>query len=95
MAVAHAMPEEVEDYEEDEQPKKQIKKKKKKKKVVMDGSPDDENWLKASILMGIFVMTIIAVVAAFAYYIFAGKSGPAVVVPTQITPTTVERIGLR
>jgi len=86
MAVAKAMPAQDDDdfEEEQERPKKLKKKGKKKKKVVFDDSPSDENWLKASILIGVFLLTVIAVVFAFWWFIYSGKSGPKVVMPTEL-----------
>ena len=82
VAMAQAMP--AEDEYEDERPRKKKKKKKKQKSMDFDDSnPPDETWMKISILVGIVLITVIAIVGAFAWYIYAGKSAPAVIAPTS------------
>jgi DNA-directed RNA polymerase subunit RPC12/RpoP len=85
VAMTQVMPEEDDDEEEEERPRKKKKQnKKKKKKVVYDDEPGDENWLKASILMGVFLVAVIALVGAFVWFIYSAKSGPAVIMPTAL-----------
>lgn len=74
------MPVDEEDYvEEQERPRKKKGnkvKKSKKKAALDDGSESDENWLKASILIGIFVITIVSVVLVFVLPFWQFKSKP-------------------
>lgn len=88
MAVAQALPadeEEVEEEQERPRKKKGNKKKKSKKKVLLeDGSESDENWLKAFILTGILVITIISVVIVFVKPFWTFKSTPTSVAPTDV-----------
>ena len=83
VAMAQAMPDE--DEYEDERPRKKKKKKKKQKSMDFDDSnPPDETWMKISILVGIVLITVIAIVGAFAWYIYSYKSGQNIIVPTEM-----------
>lgn len=83
VAMAQAMPDD--DYEdEEERPKKKKKKKKKKSMDFDDSTPSDENWMKAAILIGVFLITIVAVVGAFAWYIYSYKSAPQQIMPSEL-----------
>lgn len=91
MVVAPAMPVEEEEYEEDERPKKKKgnkNKKLKKKANLEESSESDENWLKASILIGIFVITIVSIVIVFVMPFWQFKSKPVILKSTA----PVERI---
>ena len=88
-AVTQAMPVDEEDFEEErERPRKKKKgnkNKKAKKKVLLDEDIEsDENWLKASILTGILVITIISVVFVFVRPFWQYKSTPTSVLATDI-----------
>lgn len=86
MAVAQALPAE-DDYEEEEERPKKKKIKKKKKKVDLDDiNPSDENWLKAAILIGILLITVVSVVLVFVVPIWQHKSKPNIVQATAPLP---------
>lgn len=80
------MPVDEEDFAEEEvRPRKKrgIKNKKAKKKATLDdGGESDENWLKASILIGIFVITIVSVVLVFVMPFWQFKSKPNILKST-------------
>ncbi len=80
--MAQAMSEE-DDYE-DERPKKKKKKKKQKNMDFDDSNPPDETWMKISILVGVVLITVIAIVGAFAWYIYSYKSSQNIVMPTEL-----------
>ena len=84
VAMARAMPEDDDYEEEEERPKKKKKKKKKKQAGFDDANPPDETWMKISILVGVFLITVIAVVGAFAWYIYSYKSGQNIVIPSEV-----------
>ncbi|MFT3878704.1 MAG: hypothetical protein QM703_03475 [Gemmatales bacterium] len=88
MAVAQAMPAEDEyedEEEEEERPRKKKnknKKGKKKKSVLAEETPADENWLKASILIGILLITVVSVVLVFVIPIWQHRSQPNIIKPS-------------
>lgn len=88
MAVAQAMPvdDDYDDEEEEEERPKKKTKKKKKKVIVEESTASDENWLKASILIGILLITVVTVVLVFVVPIWQHKSAPKVVQGTGTMP---------
>jgi DNA-directed RNA polymerase subunit RPC12/RpoP len=85
MIAAQAITDDEDDYEEEEQPRKKTKKKKKKKKKKLaldDIDSTDENWLKAAILLGILLITVVSVVLVFVVPIWQHKSKPNILQPT-------------
>ncbi|HMO37373.1 MAG TPA: hypothetical protein PKA06_15145, partial [Gemmatales bacterium] len=81
MAVARAMPVDDEDDEEDEEEDPRPRKKKKKKKGVSSAS--NETGMKIAIVGGILLMTLLAIVFAF-WWFMRGDGKPKVIMPSEL-----------
>ena len=91
VVVAQELPDEDDYEEEEERPRKKTQKKKKKKKKLDfdDIDASDENWLKAAILIGILLVTVVSVVVVFVPPFWQHKNKPNVVQATApLAPPT-------